>query len=168
MRLRTIDVTILLILGVLCVARATWGIFKDIDVKLSSAESVTGKVINADVIYIDKATFKSKKSKTVFAFLLENSGEKFAVDRGVNACNFLKSQIHPGDIVKVFYRQSTNEYNTFIFQIEKGGQTLAHIKDYQKGELKMIVLSYLFGFIVLGGLLIRQLNKKKQTDLIHG
>jgi hypothetical protein len=165
MKLRTIDVTILLILGLLCVARATWGIFKDINVNVSSANSVTGRVINADIIQIDKATFKSKKYKTVFAFTLENSDEKFAVDRGINVCNFLNSQIQPGDTIKVFYRQSTNEYNTFVFQIEKDQQTLANIKEYQKGETKMIVLLYVFGFIILGGLLAWHLNNKKKSKL---
>ena len=165
MKLRTIDVTILLILGLLCVARATWGIFTDINVNVSSANSVTGRVNNADIIQIDKATFKSKKYKTVFAFTLENSDEKFAVDRGINVCNFLNSQIQPGDIIKVFYRQSSTEYNTFVFQIEKGQQTLVNIKEYQKGETKMIVLMYVFGLIILGGLLAWYLNKRKRSKL---
>ncbi|TKK64112.1 hypothetical protein FC093_23280 [Ilyomonas limi] len=165
MKLRTIDVTILLILGLLCVARATWGIFKDINVKLSSANSVTGRVINSGIIQIDKATFKSKKYKTVFALTLENSDEKFAVERGTDVCNYLNSQIQPGDTVKVFYRQSTSEYNTFVFQIEKGQRTLADIKEYQKGQAKMIVLMYVFGFAILGGLLAWYLNEKKKSKL---
>ena len=32
MKLRTLDVAILLVLGLLCIARATWGIFKDINI----------------------------------------------------------------------------------------------------------------------------------------
>ena len=134
---------------------------------LSTANSVIGRVVNSDIIQIDKATFKSKKYKTVFAFTLENSEEKFAVHRGVGVCNYLNSQIEPGDTIKVFYRQSTNEYNTFVFQIDKGQRTLADIKEYQKGETKMIVLLYVFGFVLLGGLLAWYLNKVKQSTLTH-
>lgn len=165
MKLRTIDVAILLILGLLCVARATWGVFKDINVNLSSANSVTGRVNNAGIIQIDKATFKSKKYKTVFAFTLENSDEKFAVDRGIGVCNNLNSKIRLGDTIKVYYRNSSNEYNTFVFQIEKGQQTLANINEYQKGETKMIILMYVFGFAILGGLLAWYINKRKKSKL---
>jgi hypothetical protein len=165
MKLRPIDVTILLILGLLCVARATWGIFKDINVNLSTANTVTGTVVNSDIIQIDKATFKSKAYKTVFSFTLENSDEKFAVDRGIDVCNALNSQIHQGDTIKVYYRPSSNEYNTFVFQIEKGQQTLADINEYQKGETKMIVLLYVFGVAILGGLLAWYLNEKKKSRL---
>jgi hypothetical protein len=165
MKLRTIDVTILLILGLLCVARATWGVFKDINVNLSSANTVTGIVVNSGTIQIDKATFKSKQYKTVFAFSLKNSDEKFAVDRGASVCDALNTQIHPGDTIKVYYRHSSNEYNTFVFQIEKGQQTLADINEYQKGETKMIVFMYVFGFAILGGLLAWYLNAKKKSRL---
>lgn len=165
MKLRTIDVSILLILGLLCVARATWGVFKDINVNLTSANKLTGMVVNSGIIQIDKATFKSKKYKTVFAFTLENSDEKFAVDRGTGVCDALNAQIHPGDTINVYYRNSSNEYNTFVFQIEKGQQTLADINEYQKGETKMIVLMYAFGFAILGGLLAWYLNKKKKSRL---
>ncbi len=165
MKFRTVDATILLILGLLCVTRATWGIFKDINVNLSSAYSVTGRVINAGIIQIDKATFKSKKYKTVFAFTLENSDENFAVDRGVNVCNFLNSQIQRGDTIKVFYRQSTSEYNTFVFQIEKDEKVLANFKDYEKKETEMIVLLYSFGFIILAGLSVWYYIKKQNARL---
>ncbi len=165
MKFRTIDVAILLILGLLCVARATWGVFKDINVILSSANSVTGRVNNTGIIQIDKATFKSNKYKTVFAFTLENSDEKFAVDRGIGVCNTLNSKIRLGDTIKVYYRNSSNEYNTFVFQIEKGQQTLADINEYQKGETKMIILMYVFGFAILGGVLAWYINKRKKSKL---
>ena len=58
MKLRTIDVAILLVLGLLCIARATWGIFKDTNINLSDAKSVTGQVIYADITQIKEATFK--------------------------------------------------------------------------------------------------------------
>ena len=165
MKLRTIDVSILLILGLLCVLSATRGIFKDINVNLSSANSVTGRVIKAGIIKIDKATFKSKKYKTVFAFTLENSDEKFAVDRGEDIYRYLNSQIKLGDTIKVFYRQSSNEYNIRVFQIDKGQKTLADINEYQKGEMKMIILMYIFGFAILGGLLAWYIKKIKKSKL---
>lgn len=52
MKLRTIDVAILLVLGLLCIARATWGLFKDINVDLSEAKTVTGQVIYADITQV--------------------------------------------------------------------------------------------------------------------
>ena len=165
MKFRTIDITILLILGLLCVARATWGIFKDINVNLSTSNSVTGRVVNSDIIQIEKATFKSTRYKTVFAFRLENSGEKYAVERGVSVCKYLKSQIELGDTIKVFYRQSTNEYNTFIFQIEKGQKVLANLEEYKKGETQMIVLLYAFGLLILGGLSVGHYIKKQNALL---
>ena len=165
MKFRTIDVAILLILGLLCVARATWGVVKDINVNLLSANSVTGRVLKAGIIKIDKATFKSKKYKTVFAFTLENSDEKFAVDRGEDTYRYLNSQIKPGDTIKVFYRGSSNEYNTHVFQIDKGENTFADIKEYQNGETKMIILMYIFGFAILGGLLAWYINKRKKSKL---
>lgn len=164
MKLRTIDVTILIVLGLLCVARATWGIFKDLNVNLSTAHSVTGIVADSDIIQIEKATFNSKKYKTVFAFTLENSDEKFAVDRGVGVGNYLNSQIKAGDTVKVFFRPGTNDYNTFVFQINKGDRIVAGIKAYQEGETKMIVLLYIFGLAILGGLSAWYVNKRKKLQ----
>ncbi|MEP6466765.1 MAG: hypothetical protein ABJB05_10690, partial [Parafilimonas sp.] len=119
MKLRTIDVTILLVLGLLCIARATWGLFKDINIDISDAKSVTGQVFQADIIQIKETTFKLKKYKTVFALRLENSNQNFAIDRGVDFCNYLKTQIKIGDTIKILYRLSTSEHNTFVFQIEK-------------------------------------------------
>lgn len=165
MKLRTIDVIILLVLGLLCIARATWGIFKDIDINLSTAKSVTGQVTYSDIIQIDKAAFKSKKHKSVFAIELQNSNEKFAVDRGLDVCNYLNTQIKPGDTIRVFYRLSINEYNSFVFQIEKGQKILANINDFKKGETKMIVLLYAFGFVIFGGLLAWYWYKKKHAEL---
>lgn len=165
MKLRTIDVTILLVLGLLCITRATWGIFKDINVNLTSANLVKGTVVNSDIIQIEKVTFKSKKYKTVFAFRLENSNEEFAVDRGVGVCNYLNSEIERGDTLIVYYRQSTNEYNTFVFQIENGQKVLANFKDYKTGETEMIVLLYAFGFLIIGGLTVWYYIKKQDAKL---
>ena len=165
MKLRTIDVAILLVLGLLCIARATWGIYKDININLSDAKSVTGQVIYADITHIKEATFKLKKHKTVFALRLENSNQNFAIDRGADFCNYLKTQIKPGDTIKLLYRLSTSEHNTFVFQIEKDEKIIADFSDYKKKETKMITLAYGFGFIILGGLSIWYINRKKQARL---
>ncbi len=165
MKLRTIDVTILLVLGLACISRTTWGIFKDIKVNLATAKSIKGKVTYSEIIKIDKATLKIDQKKTVFAIELDNSDENFVIDRGLAVCNYLKTQINSGDSLRIFYRTGTNKYNRFVFQIEKGQKILVTIADYKKGELKMIVLCYLFGFIILGGLLIWYLIKKKHTEL---
>ena len=165
MKLRTIDVTILLVLGLLCIARATWGLFKDINVNLSDAKTVIGQVTYADITQIEEATFKSKKYKTVFALRLVNSNQNFAIDRGADFCNYLKTQIKTGDTVKLLYRLSTGEHNSFVFQIEKDEKIIAEFSDYKKKETKMITLAYVFGFIILGGLSIWYINKKKQGRL---
>ena len=165
MKLRTIDVAILLVLGLLCIARATWGIFKDTNINLSDAKSVTGQVIYADITQINEATIKLKKYKTVFALRLENSNQNFAIDRGADFCNYLKTQIKTGDTVKLLYRLSTGEHNSFVFQIEKDEKIIAEFSDYKKKETKMITLAYVFGFIILGGLSIWYINKKKQGRL---
>ncbi len=165
MKLRTIDVIILLLLGLLCVARATWGLFKDIHINLSDAKSVTGQVVYADKIQIEETTIKLKKYKTVFAIKLENSNQNFAIDRGADFCNYLKTQIKKGDTIKLLYRLSTNEHNSFVFQIEKNENILADFNNYKKGQTRFIILAYFFGFIILGGLTFWYINKKKQTKL---
>jgi len=161
MKLRTIDVIILLVLGLLCIARATWGLFKDINANLSDSKSVTGQVTYADITQIEETTFKSKKYKTVFALRLENSTQNFAIDRGTEFCNYLKTQIKTGDTIKLLYRLSTSEHNTFVFQIEKNQKIIADFSEYKKGQTRMIILLYLFGFIILGGLSFWYINKKK-------
>jgi hypothetical protein len=167
MKLRTIDVAILLVLGLLCIARATWGLFKDINVSLSDAKTVIGQVVYADITQIEEATFKSKKYKTVFALRLENSSQNFAIDRGTDFCNYLKTQIKAGDTVELRYRLSTSEHNTFVFQIEKNQKIIADFKGYKKGQTRMIILLYLFGTVILGGLSFWYINKKKQARLIQ-
>jgi hypothetical protein len=165
MKLRPIDVIILLVLGLLCVARATWGIFKDVNANLSTAQSVTGQVIYAGIIKMEENTINVKKYKTVLALTLDNSNQKFAIDRGSYVCNYLKTKIKSGDTLKLYYRDPMNEYNTFVFQIEKGQKILADFSDYKKGESKMIVLLYAFGFVILGGLLAWYLNKRKKEPI---
>ncbi len=165
MKLRTIDVIILLLLGLLCIARATWGLFKDIHIDISDAKSVTGQVIQADIIQIKEATFKLKKYKTVFALRLENSNQNFAIDRGADFCNYLKTQIEIGDTVKLLYRLSTSEHNSFVFQIEKNQKVLANFTDYKKKETRMIILAYVFGFVILTGLTFWYVNKKNKARL---
>lgn len=163
MKLRTIDIAFLLVFGLLCIARATWGIFKDININLSDVMSVTGQVNYANITQTKEATFKLKKYKTVFALRLENSNQNFAIDRGADFCNYLKDQIKTGDTVKLLYRLSKSEHNTFVFQIEKDQKIIADFSGYQKKQTKMIILAYLFGFVILGGLSIWYLKKKKKA-----
>ena len=165
MKLRTVEIVFLLLLGLLCIARATWGLFKDIYVDLTKAKSVTGVATYADIKQIQKFTFKSKKYSTVFGLKLDNSNQNFVIDRGVGFCEYLKANIRIGDTLKLLYRLSTGDENSFVFQVEKDGRTLANYNEYRKKEIKMIVLAYTFGFIIIGGLTFWYLNKKKQARL---
>ena len=70
-----------------------------------------------------------------------------------------------GDTVHLLYRPSTTEHNTFVFQIEKNQKILGSFNAYKKKESSMIVLLYFFGFILLGGLTLWYMNKKKQARL---
>jgi hypothetical protein len=167
MKLRTTDVIILLALGLLCIGRATWGLFKDINVDLRGAGSVTGQVTYAGIIEMEATTFTSKKYKTVFALRLKNSNQNFAIDRGVDFCNYLNTQIQIGDIIRIHYRPGPGEYNTFVYQIEKGQKIVAGFSDYKKREIQMIILAYIFGFILLGGLTLWYIKKRRQTGLLH-
>jgi hypothetical protein len=96
---------------------------------------------------------------------LYNSNKNFVIDRGVDFSKYLKANIRTGDTLKLLYRLSTSDQNSFVFQIEKGGHILANYSDYRKKETKMIVLGFTFGFIILGGLTIWYLRKKKQFKL---
>jgi hypothetical protein len=167
MKLRTIDVIILLLFGLLCIARATWGLIKDIYVDLSKAKSITGIVTYAEINQIEKFTFKSKKYSTVFGLKLDNSNQNFTIDRGLDFCKYLKANIRLGDSITLLYRLSTSDQNSFVFQIEKGGQILVNYSDYQKKEIRMIVLGFTFGILILGGLTFWYIKKKRQTRLIH-
>lgn len=167
MKLRTVDIIILLLLGLLCIARATWGLFKDIYVDLSKAKSVTGVVSFADITQIQKFTLKSKKYSTVFGLKLDNSDQIFVIDRGKNFNKYLKDNIRVGDTLKLLYRLSTSDQNSFVFQVEKGQRTLANYREYRKKEIKMIILAYAFGLIIIAGLSFWYLKKKKQARLIQ-
>ena len=166
MKLRTIDIIILVSLALLCISRATWGMFKDIHIDLSKSKEITGEVISAGVIQIKKGTFSSsKKYKPVFALNLENSDQNFAIDRGVQFSNKLIDQIHIGDTITLFYRTSNSEYNTWVFQIEKNNEIIADFKDYKQKQTGMMILMYAFGFIILGGLTIWYAIKRRQKKL---
>lgn len=163
MKLKTIDVIILLIFGLLCVTRATWGIFKDVTIDPSKAKSVTGQVVYAETIRIKKATIKITDYKNVFAIRLNNSQQRFAIDRGDDFCKYIRKLIKTGDTIKILYRNSTGEYNTFIFQIQKGNEILADFSGYKKKQTEMIILGYFFGFIILGGLSFWYFKKRRQA-----
>lgn len=91
---------------------------------------------------------KIPKTKTVFAIQLDNSKEKFAVDRGFSTCYVLNSEIKTGDTIKIYYRSSYNDYNTHVFQIEKNNSVLINSRDYSKMELGMMILALLFWILI--------------------
>lgn len=128
-------------------------------------KAITGKVIYADINQIRETTFKIKKYSTAFALRLENSTENFAVDRGTEFCKYLKSNIKVGDTIRLLYRLSSSEQNSFVYQIEKNETTLANYGDYRKKETRMIILGYSFGLLILGGLSFWYLKKKKQAKV---
>jgi len=164
MRLRTIDIIILLSFGLLLITRSFWGLFKDINVDISKSNSIIGKVSQADIRKIKESTFKFKKYKTVFAIQLDNSNEHFAVDRGISVCNFLKSQIKMGDLIKIYYRSSTSDFNTHVFQIEKNDTVIINSNDYSNKESKMIVLGFAFGALITAGTIFWAVKQKKKLN----
>jgi hypothetical protein len=164
MRLRTIDVIILLSLGVLLIVRSFWGLFKDINVDITKSSSIRGKVSQADIRDIEESTFKLNKHKTVFAIQLDNSNEKFAVDRGILVCNLLNSQIQIGDSIEIYYRSSTGDFNTHIFQIEKNNTVIINSRDYSKREAGMITLGFIFGFVITIGTIFWAVKQKKSEN----
>jgi len=161
MRLRTIDIIILLTLGLLLMARSIWGLFKDINVDISKSNSVFGKVSQANIRKIKESTFKLKKYKTVFVIQLDNSNENFAVDRGLSICEFLDSHIKVDDSIKIYYRSSTGDFNTHIFQVEKNNTIIINSKDYSNKESRMITLGFAFGFLITTGTIFWAIKQKK-------
>ena len=161
MKFRTIDAVIILIFGLLCISRATWGVFKDIYIDISKAKSISGRVISAEITKLERNTIRIRQYYSAFVIRLENSNQIFAIDRGRAACDYLNSQIKISDTIKILYRSSSSKYNTFVFQLEKGTNILASYKDYRSGESEMIMLMYLFGFILLGGLGIWYAKKRR-------
>jgi hypothetical protein len=166
MKFRTIDVIILLSLAFLCIARATWGLIKDIHVDLSDSSKVTGQVIQAEIKQMEQGAFKYNKHKTVFALRLHNSGEEFAIDRGAEFCTILSNQINICDTLTIFYRASSNQSNTHVFQIEKNGKIIAGFTDYKNGELRMIILGYVFGCSIITGLAIWYVKRRRKARMI--
>ncbi|MGC4100495.1 hypothetical protein [Ferruginibacter sp.] len=163
MKLRTVDVVILLLLAMLCIARATWGLFKDVYVNLPDARAVTGKVIYASIDQVEEATFRSRQYATVFVIRLDNSNQHFAIKRGSDVCKYLEDNIRVGDTISLLYRLSTADDNSFVFQVEKGSKVLAGYSDYRKKEIKMIVLAYTIGSLILAVLFTWYIRKKRQN-----
>jgi len=161
MKLRTIDIVILLTLGILGLARSSWGLYKDVNIDISSSKSILGLVSQAEIQDIELFTLKVKKFRTAFVIKLDNSEETFAIDRGISVCKFLSSQIKKGDTIQIFYRASTGDINTHVFQIEKNKEIIINAKDYSKKETKMIVWGFIFGFIVTGGTIFWVIRQKK-------
>jgi hypothetical protein len=146
---------------VLLIARSIRGLFKDVNVDISKSSSIFGKVSQANTRKIKESTFTLKKYKTVFAIQLDNSSEKFAVDRGVSVCNLLDSEIKEGDSIKIYYRSSTGDFNTHIFQIEKNKTVIINSKDYSNKESTMITWGFILGIIITTGTIFCVVKQKK-------
>lgn len=151
MKLRSIDIILLLLIGTLMVGRSVWGIFKDLNIDISKSKYVFGKVSEAGIKKIEANTIKLRKYKTVFVIKLDNSNQYFAVDRGRSICNFLNAHIRTGDSIKIYYRSKSSDYNRFVFQIEKNNTVLINYKDYTKKESRMIIFALPFGVLIIIG-----------------
>ena len=161
MRLRAIEIVILLSLGILSMARSVWGFIKDTNVDITKSKSITGKVFHADIRKIKENTFKINKYKTVFAIQLYNTDQKFAVERGTSVCKVLDSLINAGDSIKIFYRSGGGDYNTHVFQIEKNNEVIINVKDYCRKESGMLIWAFIFGFVITAGTIIWMIRQKK-------
>ena len=75
MKLRTIDIIILLTIGILAIARSIWGFYKDTRIDLSNSKSIIGLVSQAEIRDIELFTLKVKKLRTAFVIKLDNSDE---------------------------------------------------------------------------------------------
>ncbi|MDF2384048.1 hypothetical protein JMG10_21440 [Nostoc ellipsosporum NOK] len=161
MKLKKFEIVFLLLVGVLLIARATWGLITDVHSKLPDRAVISGRVSFAGIIQIEQATIKLKKYKTVFGIRLENIGQTFAVDRGADFCNHLRSQIKIGDTIKLIYRPKNAEYNTHVYQIEKGREIIVNYNSYKKKALEMIILAYAVGTAILVGISVWYLRNKR-------
>lgn len=166
MRLRSIDIFILLTLGILLIARSIWGIVKDMNVDLSKSTSITGKVVYAGTRKLEESTFTLKKYKTVFAIKLDNPEENFAVDRGASVCQLLQSQIQAGDTIKIYYRSGTGDFNTHVFQVEKDNRVVISAGDYSSKEFRMIALGFVFGGLITAGTIFWMIKQRRAESRI--
>ena len=164
MRLNTIDIIILLLLGTLTIIRSFWGLTKDINLDITKSNAVIGEVSQAGIKKIKEQTLKLDKYKTVFAILLDNSKENFAVDRGISICKQLDTQIKIGDSIKIYYRPGSGDFNTHVFQIERNNIVLIGYKDYSRKELGMIISGFIFGVLVTGGTLFWMVRQRKNQN----
>ena len=129
---RTINFLILFILGVLCLTSSIVSFYKDINIELSKAKYVIGKVIYADSREVRNFSIRWTTYKHVYYFKLDNSKEDFAIHRSYERYEDLKSKIQIGDTLKVYYRPTIADYNTNVFQVEKRNIILEDYKVYKK------------------------------------
>lgn len=136
-----------LITGIACVILSIVIIINDINIDLSKEDYITGQVTYADIRRIDYST-KHDKYRRVFYFELDNSQQNFAIRRLYENYSRFESEIKVGETVKVFYKASTKQYNTNVYQVEKGNIIIASYKDHiQEFSTKA-------GALLFGGLLL--------------
>lgn len=148
---RKVNFLILLFIGLLCVTSSMVSIIKDINIDLEKVNSVVGQVTYADTRSIENITIRWTSYKQVFYFRLNNSEEKFAIYRSDEAYEDLASNIKPGDTVKVYYRPSLREYNTYVFQVQKGSNVLARYDDYNEQVSSETGMLLLLGILLIAG-----------------
>jgi hypothetical protein len=163
MRLRTIDTYILLALGILLIARSTWGIVKDSHVDISTSESIYGVVAQTKIKRVKENTLKLTKYKSVFILQLEGIDKKFAVDRGTSIGSFLDRQIHKGDSIIIYYKSNADEYDVDVLQIEKNNTVVIDVKEYRNIKSRMIYIGLLFGVFLTSGIIFWMVKQNKKN-----
>ena len=69
-----------------------------------------------------------------------------------------------GDLIKIYYRSSTSDFNTHVFQIEKNDTVIINSNDYSNKESKMIVLGFAFGALITAGTIFWAVKQKKKLN----
>jgi hypothetical protein len=148
---RLISFIILLIIGLLSLTSSFIAWTSDTNIQLSKAKSIIGQVTYADTREIEKANFRYKSYKRVFYFKIKNSDQNFAIYRSYEGYEDLKSEIHAGDTLKIYYRESSLDYNTHIFQVEKDNKVLQDYKDYQNQASSAAGITLFVGLLLTIG-----------------
>lgn len=104
----------------------------DINIDLSKSKQICGIVTRANKKEISSGGVRYRTFKRIFYFTLNNSNENFGIHRFYEGYEDLISDIKIGDTIKVYYRESSSDYNTHVFQVEKGERILESYKDYNK------------------------------------
>lgn len=141
--------------GGLLIAVTIKFINKDINIELSKANQITGKVVNCGVI--DKSSIvggrmKVKVKGKVFFIKLENSRETFATYRPRQDYSSLSDRIKNADQITIYYDPANSgELNLDVYQIEKNGEV---IQDYESYNNNYKIGAWFTGIGGLGILVI--------------